>query len=205
MIYTINDLVLYTKKYFIKLGSKEYFSDFIIDYYKGSPNKELGEYLNFLSKTYISIIESINITRSVIGYFNLSPDTSSHDRIENKILFLKKKPFFPKEFMEKHRMYQIGSYNTDLICITSGTNQFHDGEILFVEEGQDIYNPQDSQIHPLAKNFEEFLLIAGNLHQVKEEILEDDSNYQFKRDEFFNRMSKLKVDEKYQTFWGEFF
>lgn len=98
-------------------------------------------------------------------------------------------------------MYQIGSYNTDLICVTAGTDQFTEGEILFVEEGYDIYNPQDNQIHPIAKDFEQFLIAAGNLHQVREEIADDNLNHEEKKNEFIERLRVLGVDEKYHKAW----
>lgn len=159
----------------------------------------------FIHQGYLDIIKEYQLNGVILFCFEFSPSSFRDDNTVEGIITSLTNPFFPKDFMEKHRMYQIGSYNTDLICITSGTDQFHDGEILFVEEGKDIYNPQDSQIHPLAKDFEEFLLVVANADELMGEILQDDSNYKGKKEEFFNRMNLLNVDKKYQTFWGEFF
>jgi hypothetical protein len=114
-------------------------------------------------------------------------------------------PFFPKAFMKKHQMYQVGSYNTDQICITKDTSQFREGEILFVEEGDDIYNPQDSQIHRLAKDFEQFLIIAGNLAQTHQKMDENEKILEEQKEIFIKILKELHINEAYQKAWISLF
>ena len=92
-------------------------------------------------------------------------------------------------------------YNTHLLCLTNGTDKYKNGEILFIEEGLDIYRPQESQIHPLAKDFEQFLIAAGNLSQIQEEINDDNSNWEEKKAEFIERLKILGVGEEYHLAW----
>lgn len=102
-------------------------------------------------------------------------------------------------------MYQIGSCDTDILCVTEGTNQFHEGEVLYIKEGFDIYNPDDNQILLIAKDFEQFLIIAGNLNQIHREIDGDFTNSDEKFAEFFNRLDILGIDKIYQGAWESVF
>lgn len=154
-----------------------------------------------LPKSFANLLPSYSFNGVIIDEFELSPHSFRDLDIVEGLLKSIEDPFFPKEFMEKHRMYQIGSYNTDLVCVTAGTGQFKEGEILFVEEGYDIYNPQDDQIHPLAKDFEQFLIVAGNLNEIHREIKEDNSNWEEKKNEFIERLRILGVDENYHKAW----
>jgi len=152
--------------------------------------------------SYVNVIEKYNVYFVDLSWFSLSPHPfGTKDLIDCLNRANCQDPFFPKEFMEKHRMYQIGSYNTDLVCVTAGTGQFKEGEILLVEEGYDIYNPQDDQIHPLAKDFEQFLIVAGNFDEIHCATIEDNSNWEEKKNEFIERLRLLGVDENYHKAW----
>ncbi len=154
-----------------------------------------------LPLSYVNIIQSFEFNGIDIDVFDLSPYGKPGVDIIQSLLEAYEDPFFPKAFMSKHKMYQIGSYNTDILCITEGTDQFEEGEILYIDEGYDIYNPEDSQIHPIAKDFEQFIIIAGNLEQIHSEMAEDESNYEEKKIEFLNRLRALGVDKKYDNAW----
>lgn len=153
-----------------------------------------------LPASYTKWLEKLNLNGVSIGWFNLTP-SSKHpiDAVEN-VLEAYEETFFPREFMEKHHMYQIGSNDVDMVCVTAGTDKFKNGEILFVEEG-DPYEPEDSQIYPLAEDFEQFLILAGNANQLAREIKDDDSNRKEKEKEFIKRMEILKVPERYHKTW----
>jgi hypothetical protein len=154
-----------------------------------------------LPQSYLDLLKMYSIAGIEINGFSISPCSFDNVDIVEGIIQAYEDPFFPKDFMEKHKMYQIGSHNTDQICITAGTDEFKKGEILFVEEGYDIYNPQDSQIRHLAQDFEEFLLVSGNFAQVERGINEDGSNVEEKKLEFMRRLRDLNVAEEYQKTW----
>jgi len=173
--------------------------------YSKTKIEKIKEILIDFPLSYLQILECYKINGVIISNFELSPYSFDDEDAIDGILKSYNDPFFPKEFMEKHKIYQIGSYNTNLICIAAGTYQFKEGEILFIEEGHDIYHPKDSQIHPIAKDFEQFIIIAGNMDQIQREINEDESNYEEKKDDFIERLRILNVDEMYQKFWFSFF
>ena len=207
MIKDIDDLENYQLRLFNRLKNKDSNTELLIkkfnickkDIYKFKVHK-----IN-LPSSYLNVVENLDINGKIIDYFSISPSAKLQDNFVDKIIKNYEDPFFPKEFMNKHNMYQIGSYNTDLVCITNETDQYQEGEILFVLEGHDIYNPQDDQIKRLAKDYEQFLILAGNLNQVGMEIKEDDSNYEEKRQEFLERLKILNVDPKYHDTWDYLF
>ncbi|MBP9829543.1 MAG: hypothetical protein KBD04_05880 [Proteobacteria bacterium] len=203
MISSLEELSTNTQKEFELLGSKSHFKDILLE----KPGITESEYFSIQNKfldipiSYISVLKQYNLNGVNVGGFNVSPFSYNPDGILANLKEANDDTFFPKEFMEKHKMYQVGSCNTDLICITAGTKQFSNGEVLLVEEGYDIYNPKDSQIHLLAKDFEQFLIIAGNFGQVRSELSKDESNYAEKKEEFLDRLKRLKVDKKYCSAW----
>ncbi|WP_010299802.1 hypothetical protein [Candidatus Odyssella thessalonicensis] len=170
----------------------------------GSPTEKLQDLMQMLPQipeSYTDIIKLYSINGLEIAGFNVSPYFNTNPDVVEDLIEAYEDPFFPKEFMQKHKMYQIGSWNTDILCITEGTDQFGEGEILYVEEGYDIYNPEDSQIHPLAKDFEQFLIVAGNIEQLHEEMQGEDSLYPVKEQEFLDCLARLEVDKKYYPAW----
>lgn len=164
--------------------------------------KKLKLHIDDLPESYLKVARKYNLLRVSIGMFSLCPRERCKT-LDESIIDSLNDSFFPQEFMEKHKMYQVGFYNTDLICVTSGTDQFANGEVLFVEEGYDIYHPQDSQVHPLAKDFEQFILVAANLD--RNGVSGDSREFPAKQQEFLERLKKLGVDEKYHDMWLSLF
>ena len=157
-----------------------------------------------LPESYIKIISLYSINGIEVDGFDVSPYFHTNPDIVDDLMAAYEDPFFPKECMEKHKMYQIGSYNTDILCVTEGTDQFSEGEILYIDEGYDIQNPEDNQIHPIAKDFEQFLIVAGNLDEIHTQMQGDDTLYESKKADFIERMEKLGVDKKYNQMWLSF-
>jgi len=203
MIRNLKDLSYYLKNLESAFEDPIHKASFKI-YAPGITKKEeklLRTNLKNIPETYLEIVRRYNLLGVSVGYFDCSPGDLYKNLVESLIDANCHDTFFPKEFMEKHRMYQIGSGNTDLVCVTAGTDQFKEGEILLVEEGYDIYNPQDDQIHPLAKDFEQFLIVAGNFDEIHCATIEDNSNWEEKKNEFIERLRLLGVDENYHKAW----
>lgn len=167
--------------------------------------KHLKDLLPLIPQSYIDVIKKYSICGIRIYLFSISPCSFNSIDIVEGIIKASEDPFFPQEFMDKHHMLEIGSYSTDLICLTQDTPHSKGGEILFVDEGHDIFNPQDSQIYLLAKNFEQFLILTANYAQVNGEINENDSNLEEKKLEFLRRLEILNVNKKYHKAWFRFF
>ena len=164
--------------------------------------KNLKLHIDDLPESYLEVARKYNLLRVSIGMFSLYPRERC-ETLDESIIDSLNDPFFPKEFMEKYKMFQVGFYNTDLVCVTAGTEQFANGEVLFVEEGFDIYNPQDSQVLPLAKDFEQFILVAANVG--RDGVSADSLDFPAKQQEFLERLKKLRVDEKYHDVWLSLF
>lgn len=203
MINNINELINFQTSEFNNLGKKEFHKDLLI-YTPGCSEDMINKlymHIPSIPISYTKMIKGIDINGTILGIFSISPISGRNKSIIEKLIITYEDPFFPKEFMQKHKMYQIGSYNTDILCVTEGTDQFHEGEILYIDEGYDIYNPEDDQIHPIAKDFEQFLIVAGNLDQIHTEMQGDDALYEPKKAEFLGRLRALGVDEKYDSAW----
>ena len=162
--------------------------------------KSLKDVENF-PVSYIDVVKNYNTHQVEIAGFSISPHPFGTKKLSEALLKSAKEPFFPCEFMKRHELYQIGTYNTDLICVTTGTERFKNGEVLIIEEGPDIYNPEDSQIHPIAKDFEHFLIIIGNLDKLQREVGKNNFNKQ----KFIQCLENLEVDKKYHDAWLSLF
>jgi len=161
----------------------------------------LKEKIPNIPESYIKCLEKLNLNGVSVGWFQVSPSGKKNpiDTVDS-ILKAYEEPFFPQEFLNKHHMYEVGFNDTDFVYVTAGTDRFKNGEILYVEEG-DPFEPEDSQIHPLAENFEQFLILAGNANQLAREIKDDESNRKEKEEEFIKCMEILKVPQKYHKIW----
>jgi hypothetical protein len=200
MIKNLEDLINFQKNEILH-------ADFLLSH-PGCSEKEiefLRQEIQGIPSSYLSSIQGINVNCVDIGYFGLYPFSRSPQPLVYKLIEAFKDPFFPKSFMLRHKIYQIGSKDTDLLCVSEGTENFKPGEILWILEGDNICNPQDSQIHKLAENFYQFLIISGNFWQICRELKEDRSDYEEKKEEFLNRLSILGVSQEYQETWAQLF
>lgn len=203
MIFSLEELSTNTQEDFKLLGNKSHFKDILLEKPGITENECFDIQNRFLGipSSYLEVLKKYNLNGVNIGGFNVSPFSYNPQGMLENLKEANDEPFFPKEFMKKHRLYHVGSCETDLICVTAGTEQFGEGEVLLIEEGIDISNPKDSQIHLLGKNFEQFLIIAGNFGQTRSEMNKDESNYAEKKEEFYNRLIKLCIDNKYYIAW----
>lgn len=154
-----------------------------------------------LPKSYLKILLRYKVNGISIEDISLSPYSWKNNNIIEDLFEAYEDSFYPREFMDKHNMHQIGSYEADTLCVTNGTNYYKEGEILLILYNGDIYNPQDNQIKKLAKNFEQFLIMLGNLNQICTETSENYFNKEESRQEFFDRLKILNVDFEYYDGW----
>lgn len=197
----------------LKQGEKENNPIFKGSYMMTSPGsspQKLAELKNIfpnLPDSYIKFLGIYNFCGVNLGNFSLYPYSYNDPDIVSDFINAQEDSFFPKEFMIKHHLYQIGSLDCDIIAVTEGTNtKFKKGEILYIEEG-DPLNPTDSQILKFAQDFEQFLLAAGNLHQLSTENQEDMDNMDEEeleeklKEQFFVRLNNLNMSAEYQETW----
>lgn len=209
MIINIADLCNYQRELCERIGGDAY-KDFLISKKTMGVDriKYLHENLPNLPKSYLDIIQEYDIYEKSIGFFSLSPvDLDTKDIVEVLVKANTVYPFIPKDFLDKKGLIWIGSNNDYTVYVAKGAGDFLGGEIILIDEEilVDIDNPGPNDIQLLAKDFEQFLILAGNFNQVKKEVLRDQSNYIEKKQEFQERFKKLKVDEKYHNVWLSLF
>jgi hypothetical protein len=108
------------------------------------------------------------------------------------------------EYVHQYHMYAVGMDDFLSICVATAQSPFPEGEIISIDES--IYGEKENTsqwIKRMAKDFEQFLIIAGNLNQIHRDLLQNDSNYEQKKQEFIQRLNDLKVDPVYHQAWIE--
>ena len=204
------ELCKYQKELYDDLGGKEFNNDLLI--LKKTMDLERKKYLQDnlpgLPSSYLKIISEYDVHEKSIGYISISPAARhGKDIVDTLIKANKIDTFFPKEFMEKKQIICIGSDNDFTVFVAKGSDEFEEGEVILIDEEIFVYinNPAPKDIQLLNKDFEQFLIVAGNLNQVHREVKKDDSNYEEKKQEFLERLKKLNVDEKYHNAWLSLF
>lgn len=156
--------------------------------------------------SYTKWVETVNLNGISVGYFELSPASFNPggmianliDGNEDGILFW--------EHMRDFHFYSVATIDGIGVFVATSSSPYNEGEIVTIDES--IYadkNNADRWIRRLAKDFEQFLIIAGNLNQVHRDIKNDDSNREEKKREFIDCLKKLEVSELYHVAWIELF
>lgn len=161
-----------------------------------------------MPESYLDIITKYNVAGVSVGYFELSPTSGEKDIIKDLITTnADEDVYFPVEFMRRNKMYYIASasFDAEVICIGAKGSKWGEGEILLLDFHRTMYNPQDEEIHPIAKNFEQFLIAAGNLNLIHCLISDDLENEKKHIEEFCNTLKKLGMEDRYIEVWERFF
>jgi hypothetical protein len=157
-----------------------------------------------IPSVYKKIIQKYDFFKKIIGFFSLSPIPSGGQNMADSIINANiHEPFLSREFLDKKSFIWIGSNNDYTVYVSKGSEEFKEDEIVLIDEeiiGNED-NPRPEDIRPTAKDFEQFLIAAGNLNEIHREIKEDNSNWEEKKNEFIERLRILGVDEKYHKAW----
>ena len=138
----------------------------------------LTQVLPRLPESYLSVVESIAIDGISIGYFELTPSASHTMSLVEKLQIYNDPTFTPMfEYYQKHGVYQVASWEADPICIVHTDGKFKVGQVV-------KYNIDTPALAPmvLADNFEQLMLIAGNLQEISD-----------KCDEFEKALNEFKT------------
>ncbi len=165
--------------------------------------EELKRALPEIPDSYIKWVSRINLNGISVGYFGISPCSNyKGDMVESLIKGNEDSMYSPVN--ELYKLYSIATRDGFEVSIaTKNSPGFQEGEIILIDEEMlsDIHNPRKGDIAKLAKNFEQFLITAGNLNQIHREIKDDDSNWEEKKSEFIERLKILGVGEEYHPAW----
>jgi hypothetical protein len=162
--------------------------------------KEIGH----LPLIYKNKIIKFDLYGKILGFFSLYPVRNHNEKLVDSLITANRdNSFLPLEFLKERNLVCIGSRSDYTICVAQQSSYFNEDQIVLVDEeiigNEDNPRPEDIQI--AADNFEQFLIIIGNLNQLHREVEDDESNYDKKREEFIERLTNLNVNEKYYEFW----
>ena len=173
---------------------------------QGSESEKIIQLEHILGKIppkYRTLLENYNFLNVSIGYFSLAPLDYKQDFIDDLMFANLEEPFLSKDLLQKENLLWVGSNNDYTVYVSKGSKKFKEDEVIRIDEeiigNEDSHRPED--IRPIAKDFEQFLIAAGNLNEIHREIKEDNSNREEKNNEFIERLRILGVDEKYHKAW----
>lgn len=156
--------------------------------------------------SYTKWVEALNLNGISIGYFELSPCSfNSEDMVANLIQGNQEGVMFWEQ-MRQYHLYSIATVDGYGIFAATVSSSFKEGEIIIIDE--DIYAEKETPekyIHQFAKDFEQFLIVAGNFNQIHREIKKDKTNMEQNKREFFEWLKVLRVSEEYQPVWLSMF
>ncbi len=168
--------------------------------------EELKAALPGIPDSYTKLVEAINLNGIDVGYFEVCPASFNPEGMVANFIEGNKGEVLFWEYMQQYHLYSVATIDGYGIFVATASSPYKEGEIIIIDV--DIYADKDNPeqwIHRLAQDFEQFLLIAGNLNQIKRQIKEDDSNYEEKKQEFLDCLKKLGVSEAYHQVWLSFF
>lgn len=208
MIRNIYELIEYRKK-----DAEDFDDDMFKDIFLFKESKLTLEQIEILESTigmippiYKDFLLKYDFKKVSVGYFSLSPISSDAcDIIEALIKANTTDSFLPIELLQEEGVYWIGNNNDHTIYVAHKGSKYPEDEIILIDEEILYGEPREYDIQRLAKDFEQFLIIAGNLNQIHREIDDDFTNNDEKFAEFFNRLDILGVDKVHQGAWESVF
>lgn len=130
----------------------------------------LAQRLPGIPHSYLTVARVINIDGVSIGYFQLSPSAYGGRDIAEKVIACNESAMNP--LMKRHQkfgVYQVASWEADPICVAHAHGLFEMGQVVKYNIG----NPTSEPI-VLAEDFEQLLLLAGNLDSIRNKHSEID-------------------------------
>ncbi|CAO5682710.1 MAG: hypothetical protein HEEMFOPI_01760 [Holosporales bacterium] len=158
--------------------------------------------LPFLPKSYTNCLTAYNIFQVCIGYFSISPINYDVDNIVDSLIMAQdpEHSFLPRSILDPLDLYWIGNNNNDTIYVAGKNSpKYQEGEIVdineFILDAEE--KDYDDYMMPMAKDFEQFLILAGNLNEVHREFKDGKGA----KTEMERRLHILNVDKKYHDSW----
>lgn len=146
-----------------------------------------------------------NIFDVDVGYFDLTPVSYDVDNIVDSLIMAQdpEHSFLPRKILDPLDLYWIGNNNNDTVYVAGKNSPYSEDEIIAIHEFILDAEEKDYDRYKLllAKNFEQFLIIAGNLNEVHRENIEDGEK---RIKEMESRLNLLNVDQKYHESWFEY-
>lgn len=161
----------------------------------------IKEVLPTLPESYWDMVRQYSINGIHVGYVALSP--FSNDSLYESLIEAKKCEYFQDNFMKANDFIIIGGQNEDVTCVTGTKSKtYTPGEIVLILNAFENDYPEESQLHPLAKSFEDFAILSGNVNQILnyQREINDDSTEKYV-EEFTKVLKELNINKKYWENW----
>jgi len=116
-----------------------------------------------LPESYLSVLASLAIDGIVIGYFELTPSSALARNLVDKLQMFNDPDQAPMaRYYRRYEVYHVASWEADPVCVAHADGTFRLGQIV-------KFNEADPTTPPilLADGFEEFLLVAANLDEIR--------------------------------------
>lgn len=204
MIRNIEEVIKYNHNLANELGGPDVAGELLLlTNYPKPTLEDVGRLFADVPFSYKKVLTQLDINGKAIGYFELSPSSYDKEGIISNLSKANSSQSIFKEIMDEYNLFFIATNNEFGIFVAKGSEKFSSGEIIIIDEGLLICSEQSREEHilKLANGFEQFLVIAANLNQIHRQIRDDGINFEKKRDEFFDRLKKLNVAEKYFQGW----
>ena len=204
MINCISDLQKYLIDLSYKFGGPREASDLILSTPGCSKEeiKELKSVFPGIPESYIKLLEAVNLNGISIGWLRVSPFSFNPEGMVANLIEGNEEGVLFSEYASQYHLYSVATTDGFGIFVATASSPFKEGEIILIDES--IYADRDNPekwIHKLAKDFEQFLIIAGNINQIHRTIKNEDEREQ----ELSNRLKKLGIAEEYQQAWFHLF
>lgn len=164
--------------------------------------EKLKKELPDIPDSYTIWVEKVNLNGIDVGYFGVSPFSFNPEGMVANLIEGNKEGVLFWEQAREYHLYSIATLDGIGVFVATASSPYKEGEIIIIDESiyADKNNPE-RWIEKLAKDFEQFLIVAGNLNQIHREIKEDDSNREQKKQEFLACLKTLGVAEEYHAAW----
>ncbi|MBS0272654.1 MAG: SMI1/KNR4 family protein [Proteobacteria bacterium] len=167
------------------------------------------EEIDILKKTlpgipdsYTKWVEAVNLNGISVGCFGTSPFSFNPEGMVANLIEGNEEGVMFWEYTRQYHLYSIVSCSDVGVFVATVSSPYKEGEIIAIDGSIYVEKDHPEQcIFRIAKDFEQFLIIAGNLNQLHREINEDNSNYGEKEKKFIERLKILGVAEEYHTPW----
>jgi hypothetical protein len=164
--------------------------------------ERLKKTLTEIPSSYIKVIKDVNLNDISIGYFEVSPSPYHPKGMVENIIEGNEGDYLFHEYSKQYNLYLVATTPDYGVFVATSASPFTEGEIILIDESIYIEEEYPERwISRLAKDFEQFLIVAGNLNQIHREIRGDNSNWEEKKAQFIERLRVLGVSEEYHKAW----
>jgi hypothetical protein len=150
-----------------------------------------------LPRSYIETVAAVRLRGVDLGYFRLWPGRlGAADIVECLAAENAEKTNPYAGLCAREGLYEVAAWEADPICVASSRSSHDPGRVFRM----DTTDPHNVEVRPLAKDFETFLLLAGNLDEVRSQCAQSGERAPAFR-EFERRLMVFRVAEEEAKTW----